>query len=74
MVRGENEGRVDTYGSFKTLEDASLSMGTKKITKKNVLIRGNLFNPRGKTIEKYGLVIKKGSKVIGQCEKLFPIS
>lgn len=74
LGKRKNEGRVDTYGSFKTLEDASFTKGINKITKKNVIICENLLNPRGKFIEKYGLVIKKGSKVIGQCEKLFPIS
>lgn len=65
-----NEGRVDTYGSFKTLEEASITKGSNKITKKNVIIRGNLLNPRGKSIEKYGLIIKRGNKVIGRCEKV----
>lgn len=70
----KNEGRVDCYGAFKTLEGTSLTKGINKITKRNVIIRGNLLNPRGKTIEKYGVVIKKGRKVIGRCEKICPAS
>lgn len=70
----KNEGRVDTYGSFKTLEGASITKGTNRITKRNVLLCGKLLNPRGKDIEKYGLIIKKGNKVIGQCKKSYPVS
>lgn len=69
----KNEGRADTYGTFKTLEGASITKGINQITKRNVLIRGKIFNPREKNIEKYGLIIKKRNKIIGQCEKLCSI-
>ncbi len=64
-----NNGRVDSYGTFKTLENSKINNIFYKTTKKNLNFYGKLNNPQKHSIEKYGIIIKKGNKIIGKFEK-----
>ena len=67
-----NEGRVDENGKFKTLENYTISKIKYKVKGKKIIIQGVLNNPQRQNIEKYGIIIKKGKKVIEKTEKVCP--